>query len=50
MLPALLKFGKGAKFISCKELLGNMYDLLIVEVTGEIVKARVLTSVRSSFL
>ena len=38
MLPALQKFGKGVKFISCKDLQGKMYDLLIVEMIGEIVK------------
>ena len=39
MLPALQKYGKGVKFISCKYLQGKMYDLLIVEMIGEIVKA-----------
>ena len=39
MLPALQKYGKGVKFISCKDLQGKMYDLLIVEMIGEIVKA-----------
>ena len=39
MLPALQKYGKGVKFISCKHLQGRMYDLLIVEMIGKIVKA-----------
>ena len=39
MLPALQKYGKGVKFISCKELQGEMHDLLIVEMIGEIVEA-----------
>ena len=39
MLPALQKYGKGVNFISCKDLQGKMYDLLIVEMIGEIVKA-----------
>jgi hypothetical protein len=39
MLPALQKYGKGVKFVSCKDLEGKMHDLLIVEMIGEIVKA-----------
>ena len=38
MLPALMKFGTGVKFISCKELEGEMHDLLIVEMIGEVVR------------
>ena len=39
MLPALRRYGKGVKFVSCKDLQGQMYDLLVVEMIGEIVKA-----------
>ena len=39
MLPALQKYGKGVKFLSCKDVKGAMSDLLIVEMTAEIVKA-----------
>ena len=39
MLPALRKYGKGVNFVSCKDVPGQMYDLLIVEMIGEIVKA-----------
>ena len=38
MLPALRKYGKGIKFISCKDSQGEMHDLLVVEMVGEIVK------------
>ena len=38
MIPALKKFGTGVKFISCKELEGEMHDLLIVEMIGEMVQ------------
>jgi hypothetical protein len=39
MLPALIKFGTGVKFISCEVLDGEMHDLLIVEMIGEMVRA-----------
>ena len=39
MLPALQKYGKGVKFISCKDVKNQMYDLLFVEMVGKIVKA-----------
>ena len=39
MLPVILEYEKGVKIISCKNLQGKIYDLLIVEMTGEIVKA-----------
>jgi hypothetical protein len=39
MLPALRKYGKGVNFVSCKDVPGQMYDLLIVEMIGEIVKS-----------
>jgi hypothetical protein len=39
MLPALKKYGTGVKFVSCKDVKGQMYDLLTVEMTGKIVKA-----------
>ena len=39
MLPALQKYGKGVKFLNCKDVKGEMYDLLNVEMTAEIVKA-----------
>ena len=39
MLPALRKYGKGVKFVSCKDVPGQMYDLLVVEMIGEIVKS-----------
>ena len=39
MLPALIKFSTGVKFISCEVLDGEMHDLLIVEMIGEMVRA-----------
>jgi len=38
MLPALMKFGTGVQFISCKEVTGKMHDLLIVEMIGQMVR------------